>query len=204
MIRIMSVVSILCGVLIVAVQQVTHSAIRANQEAILRETVAQLLPGSVTQIIYAMDPSGELAIVKDVEGAGVRLYAGYDASKVLTGVVIEAAGQGYADTIRAMYAYSPQQNAITGFRVVEMRETPGLGDKIGTDKSFLDNFRALPIVSGHPIQAVKHGAKKNAWEIDAVSGATISSRAVARMLEKSTQAVVPVIQKNLARIGKGE
>jgi electron transport complex protein RnfG len=51
---------------------------------------------------------------------------------------------------------------------------------------------------------VKHGSKKNASQIDAISGATISSRAVGRMLEKSVRSVTPVVLKNLERIEKGQ
>jgi len=84
-----------------------------------------------------------------------------------------------------------------------MRETPGLGDKISSDAGFLENFKNLEAKLLHAITVVKHGTKKNPWEIDAISGATVSSRAVGRMLQKSVQAVVPVISKNLDRIERG-
>ena len=44
---------------------------------------------------------------------------------------------------------------------------------------------------------VKQGTKSNPWEIDAISGATISSKAVARMLDDSAQAVLPTIHAHL-------
>jgi electron transport complex protein RnfG len=51
---------------------------------------------------------------------------------------------------------------------------------------------------------VKHGAKRNPWEIDAISGATVSSRAIGRALDKSVAAVGPVIARNLDRIKRGQ
>jgi electron transport complex protein RnfG len=42
------------------------------------------------------------------------------------------------------------------------------------------------------------------WEIDAISGATISSRAVGKLIGTSVQDVLPVVRKNLERIERGE
>jgi electron transport complex protein RnfG len=202
MVRLLGTVSLVCGVLIVATKLATTARIRDNQETIMRQSVAELLPGIQKQIIYAIGASGDLKIVAGVEQDGPRLFAGYDGSGRFLGVVIETSERGYADTISAMYAYSPEKQIITGFKVVDMRETPGLGDRIRSDPDFLANFHELDTT--HAPKVVKHGSKKNAWEIDAISGATISSRAVGRMLAKSVQDVVPVVLKNRGRIEKGE
>lgn len=167
----------------------------------MRDSVARLLPGVQKQIIYGVQPSGELSILPGLEGEGSRLFAGYDGNGKLLGIVIETSDQGYSDVISAMYAYSPEKQAITGYQVLDMRETPGLGDRIRSDESFLENFKSLDAT--HPITVVKHGTKKNPWEIDAISGATISSRAVGKMLARSVQGMGPVIQRNLDRIQRG-
>lgn len=204
MIRVLTVVSLICGLLIVITDVNTRGRIRHNQEIIMRESVAQLLPGIQKQIIYGIQPSGDLTILPGVQGDGPRLFAGYDSSGRFLGLVIETSDRGYADVISAMYSYNPDQQIVTGFKVVDMRETPGLGSRIGTDPGFADNFKALDAQEDHPITTVKHGAKKNAWEIDAISGATISSRAVGRMLQKSVQTTAPVVARNLDRIKRGD
>jgi electron transport complex protein RnfG len=201
MVRLLGTVSLICGVLIVATKLATSSRIRQNQETIMRDSVAELLPGIQKQIVYSIEPSGELKIVAGIEAEGPRLFAGYNGAGRFLGVVIETSDRGYADVISAMYAYSPEKQAITGFKVVDMRETPGLGDRIRSDPDFLANFHNLD--ASHVPKVVKHGSKKNAWEIDAISGATISSRAVGRMLAKSVQDVVPVVLKNRERIERG-
>ncbi len=202
MIKVLGTVSLVCGVLIVVTNLNTIARIHNNQEIIMRESVTQLLPGIEKQIIYGVEDSGELKILPGVEGENVkRLFAGYDGSGKFLGVVIEASDRGYADVISAMYAYLPDRKVITGFQVVDMRETPGLGNRIGSDEKFAENFKALDAT--HPIKTVKHGTKQNPWEIDAISGATISSRAVGRMLQKSVQEMTPVIEKNLDRIQRG-
>lgn len=211
LIRLMGVVSLICGLLIVAAHQGTLEPIRQNQELIQRETVAKLLPGVRKQVVYAVLPDGALKIQAGGDAALPKLFAGYDEAGRLLGVAIEASERGYADVIRAMYAYSPETQTITGFQVVELKETPGLGDKITSDPGFLANFKALvaavDAATGklkNAIAAVKHGTKKNAWEIDSISGATISSRAVGRMLNRSAGTMGPVVQRNLDRLRKGE
>jgi electron transport complex protein RnfG len=202
MMKVLGTVSLACGLLIVVSNVTTLARIRQNQEVIMQESVTALLPGLKKQVIYGIEPSGDLKILTAVEGENVkRLFAGYDASGNLLGLVIETSDRGYADLISAMYAYLPDKKIVSGFSVVDMRETPGLGSRIGTDEKFKENFKALDAT--HPIKTVKHGTKANPWEIDAISGATISSRAVGRMLQKSVQEMSPIIEKNLDRIKRG-
>ena len=49
---------------------------------------------------------------------------------------------GYQDVIRVLYGYSFDTEAIIGIRVLESKETPGLGDKIETDPDFLGQLEA--------------------------------------------------------------
>jgi electron transport complex protein RnfG len=209
MVRLLGTVSLICGILIVGTNLATSARIRHNQEIIMRDSVAELLPGIQKQIIYGVQASGDLKILPGLEEGGQRLFAGYDGSGRLIGIVIESNARGYADLISAMYSYSPEKQAITGFKVVDMRETPGLGDRVRSDPDFLKNFDDLDvrIVDGkpvNPVKVVKHGSKKNVWEIDAISGATISSRAVGKLIGTSVQDVLPVVRKNLERIERGE
>ncbi|MBL8227225.1 MAG: FMN-binding protein [Bryobacterales bacterium] len=203
MIRLMGIVSLVCGLLIVITYRGTLTAIGHNQETLTKEAVSELLPGMEKQVVYAVD-AGELKVQQGVDGVLPKIFAGYDSSGKLLGVVMEASDRGYADVIKAMYAYSPSKRSVIGFKVVELKETPGLGDKIVSDKGFLKNFKELLFDPAHAIVTVKAGTKKNKWEIDAISGATISSRAVGRMLNKSTREMAPLIDKNLGRIEKGE
>jgi electron transport complex protein RnfG len=200
-IRCLGLVSLISGLLIVGASLLTKDQIRINQEIIMRDSIAQLLPGVDRQVAYGVEPNGDLTRLTGIDAKGRKLFAGYDKSGKLLGVVLEASERGYADVISAMYAYDPAAKTITGFTVVEMKETPGLGDKITKDKEFLANFGKLDTT--HPIAAVKHGTKKNPWEIDAISGATISSRAVGRMLQKSIAEMSPIIARHLDRIQRG-
>ena len=91
--------------------------------------------------------------------------------------------------------------AIIGIRVLESRETPGLGDRIETDLQFQKNFEKLDVrlndaadALAHPIEFVKPGQKTADWQIDGISGATISSQATAEMLRLSADWWIPRVQ----------
>ena len=68
-------------------------------------------------------------------------------------------------------------------RVIESNEPPGLGDKISKDPAFARNFDEIAVEP--TIVAVKTGAKRLPHEVDAITGATISSKAVVRILNGS-------------------
>jgi electron transport complex protein RnfG len=138
---------------------------------------------------------------------GITIFAGYDKSGELKGFAARAGAQGYADMIHLLYGYDPACKCIRGIKVLKLAETPGLGDKIITDKAFVKNFDALDASLNaegtaleNDIVTVKHGSKKHEWEIDAISGATISARAVGKALNQSAQQLLPVLHKNLDRL----
>ena len=212
MISVLGAISALCGLVIVVSYQMTASAIRQNLATITSEAVAEIVPQAKKQVIFAVDPAtGDLTKLSGLEGDLPKIFAAYDDGGQLVAVACEAAGRGYGDVIKVLYAYSPDQQAITGFKVLDLKETPGLGDKIVADPDFLANFKELDVTLGagkqkleHDIVAVKHGEKAQKWEIDGISGATISSKAVARLLNQGAAQMVPVIMKNLDRLRKGE
>ncbi|OGQ58089.1 MAG: hypothetical protein A3I75_07290 [Deltaproteobacteria bacterium RIFCSPLOWO2_02_FULL_50_16] len=210
MIRTLTIVAIISGILIVGAYQWTGPTIKKNKAEFLRKAIFQTLPQIKELKIFKEEPAGILVPLVGEEEKATRYFAGYDASGALVGVVVEAEGQGFQDVIRIIYAYSPEKKAIVGFKVLETKETPGLGDKIEKDPHFLENFEALDVRLDadqkslvHPIEVVKIGNKKDLWQIDAITGATISSKAVGRMVNKSAGERVPVIEKNLSLLKGG-
>ncbi|MBT8399652.1 MAG: FMN-binding protein, partial [Rhodothermia bacterium] len=126
----------------------------------------------------------------------------YDSAGTLAGIAVEARGQGYQDVIRILYGYETGCECIVGMKVLESKETPGLGDKIEKDARFLANFDSLDVrIDGpdgellHPIVLVKSGAKTDAWEVEAITGATVSSQAIADIIGSSAAAIAPVLKR---------
>jgi electron transport complex protein RnfG len=199
MLRAMVGVGIVCGLLIVTAYQATGPVIARNRAAALERAIFEVLPEARSSRTVELGDAGE------------RVHAGYDEDGSLVGIAVEAEGMGYQDSIRLLYGYSLDRSAIIGIRVLESRETPGLGDKIETDPVFLANFAALDVTlaaSGselaHPIELVKPGAKEHPWQIDAITGATISSRAIADMLKRSASRWVPLLSQRRDELRRTE
>ena len=202
-------IGLVSGVLIVMTFQFTLPFIIANREAALEKAIVEVLPGATTQRPFnAVD--GKLEPATMDSPAAKKYYVGYDENGGIVGVALQASGQGFQDTISLLYGYSPAKNAVIGFKVLESKETPGLGDKIISDAKFLANFEALHVEVNeaetgvvHPIKMVKAGEKNSPWEVEAITGATISSRAVSKILAADTQESVPIIERSLQLLEKG-
>ena len=193
-------VGLLCGGLIVTVYELTRPVIARNRAQALQAAVFRVLPGAESsQGFRFIDGQG----FEPAEEDRARVYAGYDRPGRLVGVAVEAAGMGYQDTIRLLYGYAPDERAIVGMQVLESKETPGLGDKIEKDEGFLKNFERLAAALDQPITAVKQGAKTEDWQIDGITGATISSAAVAKILNDSVSVWAPRILERLDDFHQG-
>ena len=209
MLRTLGLVAMISGLLVVLSYRITLPMIEENKRLLIEKALYKVVPGAVSRqdFMYNAD-TGIQPAAQGLEG--IKLYAGYDVNNKLKGVALEAAAPGYQDVIRILYGYDPYCQCIRGIEVLKMAETPGIGDKIIKDDEFLKNFDALqakPNVEGtgleQAIVPVKHGTKTKPWQIDAISGATISSNAVARMLNERSQLMSPVIQRYLVVLENG-
>lgn len=207
MLRTLGLVAALSGLLVVLAFQVTRPMIEANQRAAVERALFKVVPGAVSRRDFVLTDDGIVPAGDAAAPAGTPVYAAYDAEGRLAGIGLEAAAQGYQDVIRVLYGYDPSCRCIRGIQVLKMAETPGIGDQIAKDPAFRENFTALDVALNaagdglaHPVVAVKHGTKTEPWQIDAISGATISSKAVARMLDQSAAAMLPPIARDLGRL----
>lgn len=207
MILTLGIVATISGVLIVGSYELTLERIKANRAEQLRQAVLQVLPAARDVVTFVQDGETLVPAAGEVAPGQRRWFAGYSEQGELAGIAIEAAGMGFADVIRVLYGYDPASQTVIGYTVLESKETPGLGDKIIVDPDFLANFAGLDVrltADGrgleHDLQVVKKGTKQQPWQIDAITGATISSKAVGRMMQASVSAELPLLQRNLERL----
>jgi electron transport complex protein RnfG len=73
--------------------------------------------------------------------------------------------------------------------VLDQKETPGLGDKIERDSAFGGQFAGRVA----PLRGVKDRAGKPPSEVQTITGATISSRAVIRIINNAVARWRPLI-----------
>ena len=215
MYRSMVGIGILCGLLIVTVFEMTRPVIERKKAAALQRAIFQVLPAASSSETFRFVAAGEGGRFEPLDGEGgiagrgdALVYAGYDDGGDLIGVAVEAQGMGYQDVIRVLYGYSFDDDAIVGIRVLDTKETPGLGDKIEKDPVFLENFKRLDVslsagTLANPIEFVKKGRKTEPWQVDGITGATISSKAIANMLNQSAAFWVPRIRERLGDFETG-
>ena len=209
MIRTLGLIAAICGLIIVSAYQGTYDAVQENKRIAVERAVFKVIPVAKSIVEFAALPTGgmeKIGASGTVPAGALKFYAGYDEGGGLAGIAAEGAAKGYADNVRILFAYDLATSSISAFSVVAMRETPGIGDKILVDKEFLANFPLEAKVSAdlkalaNAIVTVKHGSKTKPWEVDAISGATITSRAVGKAINDAAQVLLPRIAPNLDKL----
>lgn len=189
-------VASLCGLLVVGAYELTEGRVGDNLQRARERAILRALPGARRSVAFVADESGRFRPARGGEDPGEGPFAGYDEAGRLVGLALEAKGTGYQDVIRLLYGYSPARQAVVGLVVLESRETPGLGDAIESP-GFGRNFERLDASLGpdeklaHPIEVAAPGSGRRPWQVDAISGATVSSRAVVRIVGESSARWVP-------------
>jgi len=191
----------MCALVIVIVFQGTAARIADNQARFLASAIAEVLPAASSTSSVDFDDAERLVLTDTPPGLPV--YIGFDDGGEMLGAAILASGMGYQDTIRILYSYSFEERAIVGMKVLETKETPGLGDKVETEPHFVANFEALDVSldgSGdtlrNAIVTVKQGEKTEPWQIDGITGATITSEAIGNMLNESAATWIPRLERD--------
>lgn len=193
-------IGVVCAFLIVFSYEGTFGRIEQLKAEALEQAVFKVLPGITKTGIFELTPDGKFIPSDGKDRTKTLVYAGYDDQNTLKGIAIEASGQGYADILKILYGYDPVSQTIVGFYVLESKETPGLGDKIEKNENFLANFKDLSVALSedfttivNKVVPVKFGTKENPWEVEGITGATISSRAIGNIIGESTATMIPLI-----------
>ncbi|MCP3673408.1 MAG: FMN-binding protein [Gammaproteobacteria bacterium] len=214
MLKTLAGISMFSGFFVVMVYEITKPIIAENKRIAIEKAISVVVPNVSFKKDFLLDDDGLFLLTADTKETpsdGEKIYAAYNDKGELQGIALEAALTGYQDVIRILYGYDPVCQCVTGIKVLKMAETPGLGDKIAFDPDFLKNFEALDSklneeLNGlqNEIVTVKHGTKTEPWQIDAISGATISSVAIGKMINRSGQRMMPLIIKHYEQLKSQE
>ncbi len=175
---------LISGMAIIGIYEATFDTIAANKARELQAAIFNVLPGvsHVQKMVYS---GNTLVATNETQKDESPVYGGYDLDGQFIGYAIPSEGPGFQDTIKLLVGYIASSGKIVGMQVLDSRETPGLGDKIFKDAHFVANFDDLTVKP--TIVAVKKGQKSLPNEIDAITGATISSKAVVRIINEANQ-----------------
>jgi electron transport complex protein RnfG len=108
-------------------------------------------------------------IKSDMSKDSIEIYTGIMDDKPIGTAVIGSSEKGYSGLVKIMVGFNPDES-IKNIVVLEQKETPGLGTKMKGEK-FIRQFR------GKKPSEFNLKPKKDGGDIDALAGATITSRA---------------------------
>ncbi len=159
-----AVFSAVSGGLLAAVQSGTKERIEYQQLKFVKgPTIQQIMEGC------SNDPL--IDRFKLVDGKKQKsFFVGVFDGKANT-VALESFGKGFGGDIGVVVAVNTEDDKIVGIGVTTHSETPGVGSRAKTDASFSSQFKGLPIREPFKVKA-------DGGQIDALSGATVSSRGV--------------------------
>ncbi|MFO7295784.1 MAG: RnfABCDGE type electron transport complex subunit G [Clostridia bacterium] len=146
---------------------VTEEPIRIQNELASLETRKAVLPGAEEFVqIDLSEYKGQYPNV-------VEAYQGKSGSDTV-GYVFKVISKGYGGDVELFVGINSKEDRIENVSIVSHNETPGLGAKAaGSD--FLSQYSGKP--AGSPLAVVRGSATKDT-EVQAITGATISSKAV--------------------------
>ncbi len=114
---------------------------------------------------------------EDIDGK--TIYTAGDGS-----IAFEFAGPASQGPISGIIALSPDKEAIKGIAIIQQSETPGLGSRV-LDSENLAKFRDKKVVPSLLIVAAGTASADN--EVDAITGATLTSKALEKNINKNVQ-----------------
>ncbi len=167
--------TVVTAFLLSVVNEFTAPVIRANRGDAVDAAMAQVLPGAVS--------SEALEGVAFSAPAPRSVRVGRDASGQIVGYAVEEGPEGFAAPISMLVGVSPE-GVVLGVAIIDMKETPNIGTKTTSD-AFLSQF--LGKESGF-----KMGGEPE--DVQAISGATISSRAVSSGVTAAIAATLQITQ----------
>lgn len=225
MVIVLVIITLVVGAVLGYVYQVTKEPIALSALAKQNEAIELVMPG------FNNNPMDEMLEITTDEGLALKLFpAKKDGESI--GVAIETiSGKGYGGNIRIMVGMKPD-GTIVNYEILEHKETPGLGTRMadwfkpaaegGSEKTrnvFFDKLFGIKAEAGggEDSKSVigknpgkdKLKVSKDGGDIDAITAATITSRAFLEAIETAYKAYIeeaakaaPCVQTELQEEGE--
>ncbi|HBL36172.1 MAG TPA: hypothetical protein DDZ55_05135 [Firmicutes bacterium] len=169
LIMVLTIICVVSGGILGLVNALTEPVIKAQEELAQQKALQEALPPATVfraekATLEALKQSGSTGLVEVYRGLRDEQPAGF---------VFIVDQQGYASLIRMAIGITQAGN-LAGVNVISQSETPGLGAKV-TNAEFLTQQAFQEATSESQLAVTK-----DKGEVDAITSATISSRAVVR------------------------
>jgi electron transport complex protein RnfG len=185
------------GFLLVFVFQLTAPIIERNKAERLAAAVHEVLKAPHHyDTLYVVDETLTAELPSGANPADYQqVYRGLTEDGTPVGYAIASGEPGFQDIVRVIFGYDPGTDALLGMKVLESKETPGLGDKIEKDSAFVNQFDGVLA----PLEGVKaREGTGDPHEIDMITGATISSRTVIKVINNALARLEPLLDSYTA------
>ena len=176
---VLTIVCLVSALALALVNDLTEDRIAEQKRLAKLRAVTEALPRDSVQ--YDNDPSKDVLTIpkwKEKDGTPKEIYLGKKSGEIV-GVAFTAVGEGYGGFITIMMGVD-LTDGMTGIEILEHLETPGLGANIESPELFKNQFRGKSSEGSKQGKLVVVKGRKAAgnWEIEALTGATVSPRGV--------------------------
>ncbi len=183
---VVAIFSAVAGWALAAVQNATEERIEGQVlKYVTGPAIEELFEGSEN------NPLEDRFKVADGEDEIAVYVAEFDGKR--NTVAFESSGMGFDGKVGVMVGFNLDKDELVGMRVTTHTETPGVGARATSDTAFIDQFNGMSVDSGFKV-------KPDGGDIDALSGATITSRGVSAGVADSVEKYKRLkeeIQKNM-------
>ena len=179
---ILAVLAAACTALVALTYDLTDERIVANQQAFLEESLKPVLAGIDYEGTLS-DSTMIIPVPHDLPGnQPATVYRIFENDDPLAALFVVVARDGYAGPIRILIGLT-DDGQINRARVIDHRETPGLGDRIEAAKSdWINQFDGRSLVD--PTED-RWKIRRDGGDFDQLSGASITSRSVVKALRET-------------------
>ncbi len=173
----LGIITVIAAAALAGVYTLTEEPIAQAKAQKQKDAIGQVLPG----IEFNNNPADE-AVEVTIDGETVTLFPARQDGQLVGSAVESHDNNGFSGLITVMYGFNPDGD-ITGYAVMQHAETPGLGSKMG--EWFCDPAHSIV---GLNADSSNLTVSKDGGDVDAITAATISSRAFLRALTLANQA----------------
>jgi len=181
MLIVLTLICGVCGLFLAVVRDFTGDRI---EEQVLQyvkgPAVAKVLEGSENDLIKDRK-------TVEFEGEKVVVFIGKKGGKPF-GLAYETKGKGFGGDIGVIAGFDLQADTFTGIGITTHKETPGLGSRV-SEPGFGTNFIGKSVTD-------EFKTTVDGGTVDAVTGATNSSRGVCEAVQKSA-AMYPAVKASI-------
>lgn len=182
------VVGSVSGALLAGAYHYASPLIESNREKELKEAIFVVLP----------EARSYKTVEKTVGQEKTVVYEGIGADGKPVGIAFKADGSGFQGNVSVMVGLGTDYLKLKGIKILDQVETPGLGNRI-SESAFTGQFAGVEVKPR--IEYLKNRKPEKPNQIQAITGATISSNAVVTNINKAVERVLSAFAQKDERSG---